>query len=230
MRTTARRRITTLAPALVAGLFGAALLAVPAKADAGWIPPGSTVCTDQAGSGTGVVISATNNNGPAVWTVRAAATADGAETEIFRRVTADIDNHPTITHPNPGFRYYRMCATNPRTDRFRMVVKFNMVTRDPAGQAGIGPHRAVLTRHESGGNFCGGLMSGPLRFVASSDVPVRFQITGVDQDDQSRTVLDVTGTAFDQAVTLPPEVFAVSACVHNTSSAGATVSFDLRRA
>ncbi|MGW3347289.1 hypothetical protein ACWDA3_28645 [Nonomuraea rubra] len=223
-----RRRITVLALALVAGLIGVALVAVPAQADAGWIPPGSTVCTDRTGSGAGVVIHATNNNGPAVWTVRASSTAGGAETEIFRRVTADIDTYPTIIHPDGGFRFYRMCATNPRTDGFRMVVIFNMTGKDPAGQAGVGPHTAVLTPHVSGGNFCGGVISGARRFVASSDVPVRFKISGVDQDDQTRTILDVTGTAFDQPITVPPDLVAVSACVYNTSRAKATTSFDLR--
>ncbi|GAA2864258.1 hypothetical protein [Nonomuraea rubra] len=138
------RRITIPALAPVAGLIGVALVAVPAQADAGCIPPGSTVCTDRTGSGAGVVIHATNN-GPAVWTVRASSTAGGAETEIFRRVTADIDTYPTIVHPDGGFRFYRMCATNPRTDEFRMVVIFNMTGKDPAGQAGVGPHTAVLT-------------------------------------------------------------------------------------
>ncbi|GAA3643429.1 hypothetical protein GCM10022224_002250 [Nonomuraea antimicrobica] len=223
-----RRGVTVLVLALVAGLFGAALTAVPAQAEAGWIAPGSTVCTGQTGSGTGVVIHATNNNGPAVWTVRAAATAGGQETEIFRRVTAEIPDHPTITHPTPGFHFYRMCVTNPRTDQFRMVVSFNMQTKDPAGQAGAAPLTAVLTPHESGGSFCGGLVSGAVRFVANSDVPVQFRITGVDGNDRHHTILDVTGTAVDQAVTVPPDVVVVSACVHNSSSVRATASYDLR--
>ncbi|GAA2216570.1 hypothetical protein GCM10009850_120400 [Nonomuraea monospora] len=221
------RRVIVVLSAFVIGVLGVAVLSGPANAETGWISPGSTVCTDRTQSSGGVTIYGIGNNQPSLWTVFAASAVNGPETVVFRRSTGSIENYPTVTHPDPGTYFYRFCVRNPRTDGFRQVVKLRMYGNGPIGQAGIGPHHAVLTQNSM---FCGEFSRGAARFVAQSDVPVRFWLQGFDADYSSRhIVFDVTGTAVDQVVALPAELHSMEACVSTPASATstATVSFDL---
>ncbi len=79
--------------------------------------PGSTVCTGRIGSDTGVAIrgSVTRNTASAMWSVRVASTATGADSEFFRTATGPVtfELKPTnVVPPVSGTVYFRACVTH----------------------------------------------------------------------------------------------------------------------
>lgn len=223
------RRVIVVLTAFMAGVLGVALLSVPASADIGrtsLISPGSTVCTSRVQSSNGVNIQALSAAG--VFTVLATQTVNGPETEVFRQTTGIIETPVTVTHPDPGVRFYRFCAHNPQDSGVRRIVLIRIWGNgDPNGQSGIGSSSAVLTPSSV---FCDGYAKGTVRFVATSNVPVRFFVQGWNGNRDKRSIVfEMTGTAVDQTVTKPSGVHAMEACVSNPQSATstATVSFDM---
>jgi hypothetical protein len=197
-------------------------------ADGSGVPPNGVVCTDRTGSDRGVwAYGHATYRAPVTWTIRAAATPDGPEVELFRRAEWELKT-VTVASPEPGVSYYRACLTN--TTRGSVMYRFNI---GPSGQTSaprVGPHTAVLG---AGGRGCGEWLSGSLapvgRLVGSSDVPVQFavRVTNGDGDVLREEPLETT-TAIDRILT-PPAAENYEVCVTNTSRTTATVSWDLQR-
>src|SRR5688572_17311357 len=88
------RRLAAAAGAvLLAATLGMGGAAAPAGAtQPGTVPPGTTLCTDQVRADAGAVLSGsvTRNTSGALWTVRVAGSAGGAETEVLRTPTGPV--------------------------------------------------------------------------------------------------------------------------------------------
>lgn len=220
-------RNAVLAAALAVGGVLIAANGVQA-ADGSGVPPGAVTCTDRGQSDTGVwVYGHATYRVPVTWTVRASKTPDGAEVELVRRTQWELKT-VTVTAPEPGTHYYRVCLTNTTRSVVHYQVQFG-----PNGQLVFprsGPHTAVLG---AGGHACGDVLSGWLaqagRLTGTADVPVRFgvRVTNGDGDVFREEPLETT-TRIDRMLTAPPtESYEV--CVTNTSRGIATVSWDLQR-
>jgi hypothetical protein len=85
--------------------------AVPANT----VPPGTTICTSQIRADAGAVLSGsvTRNTSGALWTVRVAGSAGGAEREVLRTPTGPVTyqlNGATVVPPVAGTWFFRGCA------------------------------------------------------------------------------------------------------------------------
>jgi hypothetical protein len=85
--------------------------AVPADT----VPPGTTICTDQIRADAGAVLSGsvTRNTSGALWTVRVAGSAGGAESEVLRTPTGPVTfqlNPTSVVTPAAGTWFFRGCA------------------------------------------------------------------------------------------------------------------------
>jgi hypothetical protein len=114
---TRKRLPAVVAGALVLGGLLALGGAQVATADSGSnLRPGSTVCTARIASENGVAIrgSVTRNTASAMWSVRVASTADGADSEFFRTATGPVTfelKSTDVVPPVPGTFYFRGCVT-----------------------------------------------------------------------------------------------------------------------
>lgn len=112
-----KRRLAAAIGAVVAaaslGLGGAA---TPAGAAGGnTVPPGTTVCTGQIRADAGVTLSGsvTPNTSGALWTVRVADRAGGAESQVLRTPTGPVTHRlaaTSVVPPVPGAWFFRGCA------------------------------------------------------------------------------------------------------------------------
>lgn len=191
----------------------------------GSLPAGSSISADQTRSDVGVKVSGiVSTPGAAVtWTVKAADTPGGTETQVFRAVTYDVTG-VSIAPPHPGTLFYRICLANTT----RSPVSFSHVSTVPRtgagnGQSNVGPTTAILG---PGGTACGELIKGSGRLTVSSDVPVTWWVRAFNGDlsvlRQIRP-LTVTAPSVDQAVGPGPYAF-LDACVINHSTRSATLS------
>jgi hypothetical protein len=132
--------------------------------------------------------------------------------------------------PAAGTFFLRNCveATNGPLYWFRLQV-------ESAVRPSIG-HGPLQARLGPGGRHCGfsvdgptiGLGDGAARLTATSTVPVRFSIIGMNEDYASLgPVFSVTATSVDRVFTPASNVSETSACAENTSNAVAVVSFSL---
>ena len=211
------------------GALLAVAAAVPALAEGGNLPSGSKVCTDQTRSDKGVAIygTVTPVNAKATWTVLAASSPGGAETQIFQTVGYDV----SVTHvpaPGPGTFYYRTCLANTTP---AAVTDTGVATAAEVGAsnglAGIGPTRATLG---PGGVICAESVPRSGRLVASSTVPVQWRVRAFNGDGtilRQQHPLTVTATSVNQVVG-PGPYASLDVCVTNTSSAAATLSFEFQ--
>ncbi len=112
-----KRRLAMATGVVVAatslGLGGAAAQAGAARPNT--VPPGTTVCTSQIRADVGVVLSGgvTRNTGSALWTVRVANSAGGAESEVLRTPTGPVTYQLTATSvvpPVSGTWFFRGCV------------------------------------------------------------------------------------------------------------------------
>jgi hypothetical protein len=110
-------RLAAASGALVAasalGLGGAATQASAARPNT--VPPGTTVCTSQIRADAGVVLSGgvTQNTSSALWTVRAAGSAGGAESEVLRTPTGPVTYQlaaTSVVPPVAGTWFFRGCV------------------------------------------------------------------------------------------------------------------------
>jgi hypothetical protein len=79
------------------------------------VPPGTTICTDQIRADAGVALSGsvTRNTSSALWTVRVAGGAGGAESEVLRTPTGPVTHRlaPTsVVPPLAGTWFFRGCV------------------------------------------------------------------------------------------------------------------------
>jgi hypothetical protein len=79
------------------------------------VPPGTTICTAQLRADAGAVLSGsvTRNTSGALWTVRVAAGAGGAETEVLRTPTGPVTfqlTGATVVPPVAGTWFFRGCV------------------------------------------------------------------------------------------------------------------------
>jgi hypothetical protein len=167
-------------------------------------------------------------------------TLGGPETVIFTAVTREIsvklpgNVYPTydilVTPPTPGTYFLRNCveATNGALYWFRLQIR-----SATSPSIGLGPLQARLG---PGGRHCGFSLNGPsiglgddaARITGSSTEPVRFTITGMNEDYASiGPIYAVTATSVDHVHVAAPNVSAMGACVENTSNATADVSVHL---
>ena len=199
----------TRASALPAAAVGAVLLVLAARAGVssvgGSLPAGSSVCTDR-----------TRSSAQVTWTVTAASTFGGAETQVFRAVAP----------PRPGALFYRTCLTNTT----RSAVSFSTVSTSPragaGGQSNIGPTTAVLGPEGTAG---GERIQSQGHLTASSSVPVTWWIRVFNGDGpilRQIKPLTVIATSVDQVVG-PGAYASLDVCVINHSSATATMSMQL---
>jgi len=230
----------------VAGLLLAVGVAGPASALGGnpdMLPDGSHACTQWVQSSHGSYIS-----GYAAWhkgtfTTRMSTTLGGPETVIFTSVTHEVSyrapgaTYPTyrilVTPPTAGTFFLRNCvaAADGPVYWFRLAVE-----SADRPSLGLGPLQATLG---PGGRHCGFDLNGPaiglgddaVRLTATSTVPVRFSITGMNEDYASiGPIFAVTATSVDQVFAPAANVSGVGACAENTGTATAVVSFALASA
>jgi hypothetical protein len=112
-----RRRLAAAGGGLIAvaavGLGGAAPQA--SAAQPGTVPPGTTICTVQIRADAGVVLSGsvTRNTSGALWTVRVASSAGGAESEVLRTPTGPVTFRlaaTSVVPPATGTWFFRGCV------------------------------------------------------------------------------------------------------------------------
>jgi hypothetical protein len=110
-----RSTLATVAVLAVTSLAmgGAATPAGAAPTNA--VPPGTTICTSQLRADAGAVLSGsvTRNTSGALWTVRVAASAGGAENEVLRTPTGPVTfqvNGATVVPPVAGTWFFRGCV------------------------------------------------------------------------------------------------------------------------
>jgi hypothetical protein len=90
--------------------------ASPAGAEAAnTVPPGTTICTSQIRADAGAVLSGsvTRNTSGALWTVRVAGSAGGAESEVLRTPTGPVTfqlNPTSVVPPVAGTWFFRGCV------------------------------------------------------------------------------------------------------------------------
>jgi hypothetical protein len=240
-----RTRIRAIAVAMsaVTGVLFAVAASGPASGHGGnpdMLPAGSYACTRWVQSSQGAYISGMTNSPAATFTTRMSTTLGGPETVIFTSVTREIsyqipgNAYPTyrilVTPPTAGTFFLRNCveATNGPLYWFRLQV-------ESAVRPSIG-HGPLQARLGPGGRHCGfsvdgptiGLGDGAARLTATSTVPVRFSIIGMNEDYASLgPVFSVTATSVDRVFTPASNVSETSACAENTSNAVAVVSFSL---
>jgi hypothetical protein len=107
-------RVSWLVAALsVAGLSAAAPPASAARPNT--VPPGTTVCTGQIQANAGVTLSGsvTRNTSSALWTVRVAGSAGGAESEVLRTPTGPVTYQlaaTSVVPPVAGTWFFRGCV------------------------------------------------------------------------------------------------------------------------
>lgn len=219
-------------------------MAVPASALGGnpdMLPAGSTACTDWVRSGGGAYLSGRADYNPGTFTTRMSTSVGGPETTIFTTVTREVsiqqpgNSYPTyrvlVTPPNSGTVFLRNCVTasNGPVYRFNLDVEPN----GPGGLTDVGPHQATLG---PGGRHCGDFVEGPsigrddgvARLVGSSTAPVTFFLTATDADYAFiGGVFSVTGTAVDRVYVPDANISSLRACVTNSGTTTASVSFEL---
>jgi hypothetical protein len=240
MRT--RIRVASVAASVAAGILLAVAASGPASAHGGnpdMLPAGSYACTQWVQASASYIRGMTNYP-RATFTTRMSATLGGPETVIFTAVTREIsvqlpgNVYPTydilVTPPTPGTYFLRNCveATHGALYWFRLR---NQAASSPS--IGLGPLQARLG---PGGRHCGFALNGPsiglgddaARLTATSTVPVRFSVTGMDEDYGSMgPILSVTATSVDHVHVAAANVSGMGACAENTSTATADVSFHL---
>jgi hypothetical protein len=95
---------------------------------------------------------------------------------------------------------------------------------------------SMQARLGPGGRHCGFSLNGPsiglgddaARITGTSTMPVRFTVTGMDEDYASiGPIFGVTATSVDHVHVAATNISAMGACVENTSTATADVSFHL---
>jgi hypothetical protein len=238
-----RIRVASVAMAAAAGTLFAVAASGPASALGGnpdMLPAGSLACTQWVQSSGGNYIRGMTNYHRATFTTRMSTAVGGPETVIFTAVTPEIsvmlpgNRYPTyeilVTPPTPGTFFLRNCveATHGALYWFRLS---NRPATNPS--AILGPMQARLG---PGGRHCGFSLNGPsiglgddaARLTASSTVPVRFSVTGMDQDYGAMgPIFSVTATAVDHVHVAAENVSAMGACAENTSNQVADVSFHL---
>jgi hypothetical protein len=234
-----RRPLLILAAAAILSLA----LAVPAGALAGnpdMLPAGSTACTDWVRTSGGAYLSGRADYNPGTFTTRMSTGPGGPETTIHTTVTREVsvrlpgNPYPTyrvlVTPPSPGTFYLRNCvaANNGPVYRFDLRVEGN-----GPGLADVGPHQATLG---PGGRHCGDFVEGPsiglddgvARLAGSASAPVTFFLTATDSDYAFvGGVFSVTGTAVDRVYVPDANISSLSACVTNSGTTTASVSFEL---
>ncbi len=225
-------RKSTWALAVATGLLLTTATAGTANALGGnpdMLPAGSRACTDWVQSDQGAYLRGRADYNRATFTTRMASTPGGPETTIFTAVTGDVPN-TVVTKPGDGTRYLRNCVEATNGPVYRYSIRIQGVG---AGAADVGPHHAVLG---PGGRHCGDYVEGPTvglgdgvtRLVAGSNVPVHFYLTATNEDYAFvGRVFGVAGTSVDRTYVPPANVSSISACVENTSSTTATVSFEI---
>jgi hypothetical protein len=221
---THRKRLAAAAGALTLGSAFVLTGAGPANAgDGSNLTPGSTVCTDLVRSDRGIYLygyAVVQSTSLPIWSVRTSTTAGGPETEILRLPTGE----PISTYLSWSDRlFYRVCVQATSVTARSVKIRVNP---QPSGnpQFGIGPHTATLG---AGGSFCGEFAASPVRVVGASTVPVRWTVPVQNGDGERVRTIDLgTSTSVDRALT-PGEDEIFSVCAQNTSSATATLSFDL---
>jgi hypothetical protein len=240
MRT--RIRAASVAVSVAAGILLAAAGSGPATAHGGnpdMLPAGGYACTQWVQSSSGSYIRGMTNFPRATFTTRMSTTLGGPETVVFSAVTREVSVHlpgnvyPTynvlVTPPSPGTYFLRNCveATHGALYWFRLRIEGN-----PASPA-LGPMQARLG---PGGRHCGFSLNGPsiglgddaARLTATSTTPVRFSVTGMDEDYASiGPIFSATGTSVDHVHVAAANVSAMGACAENTTNTTAVVSFTL---
>jgi hypothetical protein len=217
---TNRKRLAAAASAFALG--GVFMLggAGPANAlDAGTVPAGSTVCTDQTRSGQGISFYGFGlpSTPTPIWSVRTAASAGGTETEVVRLPVWE----PTSTAFSwTGTLFYRVCVV---TSAATSAIKIR-VNATPASSPlfGVGPHTATVG---AGAKVCGEASAAPARVVGTSTSPVHWTVPVSNGDgDNVRTIDLGVSTTVDQVI-VPGENEYIEVCAAN--SAAAVLSFDL---
>jgi hypothetical protein len=240
MRT--RIRAASLAVSAAAGILFAVAASGPTAAHGGnpdMLPAGSYACTPWVQSSNGSYIRGMTNHNRATFTTRISTTLGGPETVIFTAVTREIavqlpgNVYPTynvlVTPPTAGTYFLRNCveATHGALYWFRLRIETS------PGSPALGPMQARLG---PGGRHCGFSLNGPsiglgddaARLTATSTVPVRFSITGMDEDYASLgPIFGVTAASVDHVHVAAANVSAMGACAENTSDSTAVVSFTL---
>jgi hypothetical protein len=205
------------------------------------LPSGSWACTDWVQSSQGVTIRGIADYNPATFTTRMASSVGGPETTVDSAVAKGElqiqepgKEYPTYNipvNPRPGVTaFFRNCieATSGPQYRFGLTIGANQ-----NAVIDLGPHEARLG---PGGKHCGDWVAGPwdgaggnARIAGNANVPVRFYLMGTDGESYASrgSVFQVTGSAVNVVYVADPRLSDLRACVENTSTATATVSFEL---
>jgi hypothetical protein len=237
-----RIRAASVAVAATAGLLLAVAASGPASALGGnpdMLPAGSYACTQWVQSSSGSFIRGMTNYNKATFTTRMSTTLGGPETVIFTSVTREVsvrlpgNVYPTyqvlVTPPTSGTYFLRNCVEATHGALYWFRLRNEAASPSPA----LGPMQAQLG---PGGRHCGFNLNGPsiglgddaARLSAASTVPVRFSVTGMDEDYASiGPIFSVTSTSVDHVHVAAANVSAMGACAENTSNTTAVVSFSL---
>jgi hypothetical protein len=113
-----RKRRLALATGGVLAATSLAISGAAAPAGAGpadTVRPGPPICTGQIRADAGVVLSGsvTRNTSGALWTVRVAGSAGGAESEVLRTPTGPVTfqlNATAVAPPVAGTWFFRGCV------------------------------------------------------------------------------------------------------------------------
>lgn len=186
---------------------------------------------DRIRSDNGVNVSGivTSIRAKVTWTVRAADTADGTETEVFRAVGYDVTGRQ-VAPPHTGSISYRLRLANTTTS----PVSLSHVFLTPRsgftdGLQNVGPTTAVLG---GGGQVCGELIKGSGRLIASSTSAITWFVRVYNGDLtilRSIRPLTVTTASVDQVVGPGPYAF-LDVCAINPSTSTATLSMQFAAA
>src|SRR5215813_5584724 len=123
---------------LLAGVLGAVLLGIVVPAGAstasGALAAGNTMCTDQTGSASGVVLSGRVTTpwttGGVTWTVGAVQRPGTVERQVFKAETADVTG-AKVPLTNTGVLYFRLCLANDTSASIRFT-NANVTALGPA--------------------------------------------------------------------------------------------------
>ncbi|HET9140836.1 hypothetical protein [Actinophytocola sp.] len=213
--------------AVAVAAAGLLLIGSPAQAwDNGTsLRTGDVFCTDQTRSDIGARFAGHVAGGSATATIRAAATAGGAETVVWSQTVAGIDFNKYV-YLAPG-THYRGCVTI--TAHTANTWARSFISGLGATAVGdIGPHLANLG---PGGRACGDFGTGPVRLTGAASAAVTWYINGSDLDYAfAGTVFSTGGGTVDTGFVPGPDLTLLELCVHNSSARPVSVAYELSAA
>jgi hypothetical protein len=194
--------------------IGLLMLGCAALADEGFLPPGSTACTDQVRSNQGAIIYGRFlSDRPPTRALFMSETPDGDPIEISPK-----------DPPPEGIFFFRACVTSSpeAAAGYTLFVLPHASATDYT--LDIGRHTAALA---PGGKACGSFGTNQDRRVGDGTVPVLWTVITFDGDlNLLEETSSFTGDSVDDVIALTGDAAYFEICVTNSSDESASVSFD----